>query len=92
MCRSTSNEAMCRSGENIYSCSHLSYKLESVHEHEEPTNVLDMTTRVLKEKNNSSLESLFGTNVRYDHAILGPFLDLAHATHPLLPCHVDCSP
>ena len=92
MYRSTSNEAMCGSGENIYSCSNLSYKLESVHEHEEPSNVLDMTTRFLKEKNTPSLESLFRTNVRYDHGILGPFLDLAHAAHPLLACHVDCSP
>lgn len=83
---------MCGAGANRYSCSDLTYKLGSVHEHEKPTNVLDMTTRVLKEKNTPSLESLFGTNVRYDHGILGPSSDLAHAAHPLLPCHVDCSP
>ena len=83
---------MCGSGENIYSCSNLSYKLESVHEHEKPTNVLDMKTRVLKENNTPSLESFFNTNVRYDHGILGPFRVLAHAAHPLLPCHVDSSP
>lgn len=56
MYRSTSNEAMYGSGEIIYSCSNLSYKLESVHEHEKPTNVNDMTTRVLEEDNVALLE------------------------------------
>jgi len=56
MYSSTSNETMCRSSENIYSCSNLSCKLESVHEHEKPTNVNDMTTRVLEEDNVALLE------------------------------------
>lgn len=51
MYKSASNEAMCRSGENIYLCSNFSYKLESLHEHEKPMNVNDMTTRVLEEDN-----------------------------------------
>jgi len=83
---------MCRGGTNRYSCSDLTYKLGSVHDHEKTTNVLDMKTRVLEEENIVSLELLFGTNVRCNHGILGPFLDLAHVAHPLLPCHVDCFP
>jgi len=59
--RSTSNEAMCRAGTNRYSCSDLTYKLGSVHEHEEPTNVLDMTTSVLEKENIASLELMFET-------------------------------
>ena len=79
-------------GKYKYICSYLTYKLGSVHEHEKQTNVFDMTTRVLEEENIASLELLFETNVQCNHGIIGPFLDLAHASHPLLPCHVDCYP
>ena len=82
---------MCGASANRYSCSDLTYKLGSVHEHEKPTKVLDMKTRVLEEENIASLELLLRTNVQCNHGILGPFIDLAHATHPLLPCHVGCS-
>jgi len=82
---------MCGESTNRYSCSDLTYKLGSVHEHGKQTNVLDTTTRVLEEENTALLESLLGTNLRCNHGIIGPFLDLAHVSHPLLSCHVDYS-
>ena len=55
---------MCKSGTKIYSCSNLTYKLESVYEHEKPTAANDIIPRIFEEESGASLEWLFGTNAQ----------------------------
>ena len=47
---------MCESGTKIYSCSDLTYKLESVYEHEKTTSVNDIIPRIFEEESGASLE------------------------------------
>ena len=79
---------MCGSGTKIYSCSDLTYKLESVYEHEKPTTANDIIPRIFEEESGASLEWLFGTNAQCNHGILVPFLH--NVAYPLLwPLHTN---
>ena len=79
---------MRESGTKIYSCSDLTYKLESVYENEKPTTANDIIPRIFEEESGASLEWLFGTNAQCNHGILVPFLH--NVAYPLLwPLHTN---
>ena len=79
---------MCGRGTRIYSCSDLTYKLESAYEHEHPTAANDIIQIIFEEESGASMECLFGTNAQCNHGILVPFLH--NAAYPLLwPLHTN---